>query len=66
MYANFTSMNKLSFNDINKLGSTVVSGNIQENKQDLEKFIVETKKKQADVLKLKEVSDQQLKITIKL
>lgn len=66
MYSNFNVMNKLSFNEINKLGSTVVSGTIKENKQDFERFIDETKKKQAEVLKLKEINNQQLKIMIKL
>ncbi|MDP9077808.1 MAG: hypothetical protein M3O71_10325 [Bacteroidota bacterium] len=56
-------MNKLSFSDINKLGSNVVSGNVTENKKDFKKFIENTKKKQAEVLKLKEINDQQLKIT---
>lgn len=66
MFNNFDNMNKLSFSAFNKLGSTVVSGTIKENKQDFDRMIGEIKKKQQEILKLKEVDNSQLNIVIKL
>lgn len=66
MFNNFIMKNKLGFNTFNELGSTVVSGTINENHQKFERFVVDTQKKQSEVLKLKEVNTQQLKTPIKL
>ncbi|MEO3405887.1 hypothetical protein AAFN85_18390 [Mucilaginibacter sp. CAU 1740] len=59
-------MNKLSFSAFNKLGSTVVSGTIKENKENFDRVIDDIKKKQAEISKLKDVDNQQLNIVIKL
>jgi hypothetical protein len=66
MNINSSNMNKLGFNDILKQNSTLVPGKINENKDDFVKFIEQTKRKQAEVLKLKDLNSQQLKIMIKL
>lgn len=63
---NSNNMNKLSFNDILKQGSTLVPGKINEDKNEFQKFINETKKQQEQILKLKDLNNQQLKIMIKL
>jgi len=66
MTVNSENTNKLGFSDILKQGSTLVAGQIREDRQDLARFINETKKEQEQILKLKEVDTQQLKIVIKL
>jgi len=60
-------MSKLGFSDILKNGVTFSTGSpVKENKADLEKFVNEARKKQAEVLKLKDIDENQLKIVIKL
>lgn len=59
-------MNKLGFSDILKGKSTLPPGKIQEDRSEFTKFINETKKKQAEVLKSRDLNVQQLKIIIKL
>lgn len=59
-------MSKLGFSDILKSGINTSTGKIKEDRSDLQKFITETLKKQAEVLKLKDISENQLKIVIKL
>lgn len=63
---NSNKMNKLGFTDILKQGATLVPGKIIEDRNEFQQFITTTKKKQEDVLKLKDLNNQQLKITIKL
>lgn len=59
-------MSKLGFSDLLKTGIILNAGNIKENKSELTQFVNEARKKQVEVLKLKDLNDTQLKIVIKL
>lgn len=59
-------MSKLGFSDLLKSGVTLNAGNIKENKLDLQQFVIQTRKEQVEVLKMKDLNDNQLKIVIKL
>lgn len=59
-------INKLSFSDILKSNSTFKPGKIKENKEELKQFIIDTRKEQDAILRLKHLNDAQLKVIIKL
>jgi len=60
-------MSKLGFSDILKNGASFsAKSSIKEDKMELKKFVNEAIKKQAEILKLKDIDENQLKIVIKL
>jgi len=60
-------MSKLGFSDILKnAASFSAQSSIKEDKMELKKFVNEAIKKQAEILKLKDIDENQLKIVIKL
>jgi len=63
---NMNSINKLGFTDILKANTTFKSEKNIESKKELDRFIVSTRKEQEDVLRLKHLNDNQLKVIIKL
>jgi hypothetical protein len=60
-------MSKLGFSDILKnAASFSTKPSVKEDKMELKKFVNEAIKKQAEILKLKDIDENQLKIVIKL
>ena len=60
-------MSKLGFSDILKSGVNFATGvTVKEDKAELKKFVNEAIKRQAEVMKLKDIDENQLKIVIKL